>query len=47
MKTINVQEEDEIRSMAKRISSRDIYGHVGSATWDETLALLNAKDDKK
>jgi hypothetical protein len=38
MMTINVQEDDETRNMATRISSKDIYGHVGSATGDEVLA---------
>ena len=47
MMTINVEEENETRSMAKRISSRHIFGHVGSATGDEALALLKTKDDKK
>ncbi len=33
--------------MAKRITSRDIFGLVGSATREETLAILKAKNDKK
>jgi hypothetical protein len=40
MMPINAHEEDETRLMAKRISSKYIYGHVGSATRDEALALL-------
>ena len=47
MMTINVEEENETRSMAKRISSRHIFGHVGSATRDEALAMLKTKEDKK
>ena len=46
LKTINVQ-EDETRVMAKRITAKDIFGQVGSATGDEALALLKAKEDKK
>jgi len=33
--------------MAKRISSRDIYGHAGSAIGDIALAMLKAKEDKR
>jgi hypothetical protein len=47
MRTINVQEEDEARSMAKRITSKNIFGLPGSATGEEALAMLKAKEDKK
>jgi hypothetical protein len=40
-------QEDEARSMAKRITSKDIFGLVGSATGEEALAMLKAKEDKK
>ena len=33
--------------MAKRITSKDIFGLVGSATGEEALAMLKAKEDKK
>ena len=33
--------------MLKRISSKNIFGHVGSATRDEALTMLKAKEDKK
>ena len=36
MKTINTKEDNET-NMAKRISSRDIYGQAGSATEDIAL----------
>ncbi len=45
--TINVQEEDETRLMARKITSKDIYGHPGSATRCKILALPKAKEDKK
>jgi hypothetical protein len=42
-----IVEEDVETSMAKRITSRDIFGLVGSATGEEALAILKAKNDKK
>ena len=33
--------------MARRITSKSIYGHVGSATGNEALALPKTKEDKK
>jgi hypothetical protein len=42
-----IVEEDVETSMAKRITSRDIFGQVGSATGEEALAILKAKNDKK
>ena len=46
MRTITIEENNET-NMAKRISSKDIYGHAGSATGDMTLAMLKAKEDKR
>ena len=46
MRTITTEEDNE-NNMAKRISSRDIYGEAGSATGDTTLAMLKAKEDKR
>jgi hypothetical protein len=42
-----ITEEDNEANLAKRISSRDIYGHVGSATRDEALVMLKVKEDGK
>ena len=33
--------------MSKRISSKDIFGHVGNVTGDEALAMLKTKEDMK
>jgi hypothetical protein len=46
MRTITTEEDNE-NNMAKRISSRDIYGEAGSATGDTALAMLKAKEDKR
>ena len=40
-------EEDNETNMSKRISSRNRFVRVGSATWDEALAILKIKEDKK
>ena len=47
MMTINLQAEDETKLMARRITSKGIFGNVGNATGDDALALLKAKEDKK
>jgi hypothetical protein len=46
MRTINTKEDNKT-NMAKRISCRDIFGHVDNATRDTTLAMLTAKEDKR
>jgi len=46
MRTSTIEEDNET-NMAKRISSRDIYGEAGSASGDTALAMLKAKEDKR
>ena len=46
MRLVTVEEDNET-NMTKRISSRNLFDKPGSATRDEALALLKAKEDKR
>ena len=46
MRAITTKEDNET-NMSKRISSIAIFGHVGSATGDEALAMLKTKEKMK
>ncbi len=46
MRTTIIEKNNET-IMAKRISSRNVFDKAGSATGDEALAMLKAKEDAK
>ena len=46
-KKASTVEEVNASNMSNRISSRDIFGHAGSATGDQALARLQTIEEKR